>query len=121
MQIGSSPERALAWRPLTAVWDVTRACDRGCLHPRTARDLGQREALALIPQLVELAPRLLVMSGDDALQRPGLDDLIAAAVAAGLRVGLELSRRRSSRRGVCGGSPGWASSASRSASTARTP
>jgi MoaA/NifB/PqqE/SkfB family radical SAM enzyme len=84
------PDRALAWRPLTAVWDVTRACDRGCLHPRHARDLGQREALALIPQLVELAPGLLVLSGDDPLQRAGLDEIVAAAVGAGLRVGLEL-------------------------------
>ena len=87
---GGPHERALAWRPLTAVWDVTRACDRGCLHPRTARDLGQREALALVPQLVELDPRLLVLSGDDPLQRPGLDEIIAAAVAAGLHVGLDL-------------------------------
>jgi hypothetical protein len=87
---GGPHEPVLAWRPLTAVWDVTRACDRGCLHSPSARDLGQREALALIPQLVELGPRLLVLSGDDPLQRPGLDEIIAAAVAAGLRVGLDL-------------------------------
>jgi MoaA/NifB/PqqE/SkfB family radical SAM enzyme len=81
---------SLAWRPHIAVWDVTRACDRGCLHPRSARDLGAQEAFALIAQLIELNPRLLVLAGDDPLKRPGLDELVAAAVAGGLRVGLEL-------------------------------
>lgn len=82
--------RALSWEPVIAAWDVTRACDRGCLHPRNARELGPREALTLVAQLVELRPRLLMLTGDDPLQRPGLEELIAVAVAGGLRVGLAL-------------------------------
>ncbi len=86
----TSGARALAWQPLIAVWDVTRACDRGCVHPRNARELSTSEALALVAQLVELGPRLIVLAGDDPLQRPGLEDLIAAAVGSGLRVALAL-------------------------------
>jgi radical SAM protein with 4Fe4S-binding SPASM domain len=81
----------MAWQPLIASWDVTRACDAGCLHPRSARELSTVEALALVAQLVELGPRLVMLGGDDPLQRPGLDDLIAAAVDGGLRVGLALA------------------------------
>jgi radical SAM protein with 4Fe4S-binding SPASM domain len=81
----------LAWQPLVAVWDVTRACDRGCLHPRKVHELGTSEALALVGQLVELRPRLVMLAGDDPLQRPGLEDLVAAAVGSGLRVGLALA------------------------------
>ena len=81
----------LSWQPVIAVWDVTRACDAGCLHPRNARELSATEALALVGQLVELSPRLLMLAGDDPLQRPGLEELIAASVGAGLRVGLALA------------------------------
>jgi MoaA/NifB/PqqE/SkfB family radical SAM enzyme len=84
------PARELSRRPVIAVWDVTRACDRGCLHPRTTRELGAREALALVEQLVTLRPHLLVLAGDDPLLRPGFEELVAAAVGGGLRLGLEL-------------------------------
>ena len=87
----TSGARALAWQPQIAVWDVTRACDRGCAHPRNARELSTSEALALVAQLVELGPRLVVLAGDDPLQRPGLEDLIVAAVGSGLRVALALA------------------------------
>jgi AdoMet-dependent heme synthase len=81
----------LAWQPLIAVWEVTRACDRGCVHPQKARELGTSEALALVGQLAEVRPRLVMLAGDDPLQRPGLEELIAAAVGNGLRVGLALA------------------------------
>jgi radical SAM protein with 4Fe4S-binding SPASM domain len=81
----------MAWQPVIASWDVTRACDAGCLHPRGERELSTTEALALVAQLVELGPRLVVLGGDDPLQRPGLEDIVAAAVDGGLRVGLALA------------------------------
>jgi MoaA/NifB/PqqE/SkfB family radical SAM enzyme len=81
-------ERRPAWRPVAATWEVTRACDGGCVHPCPARELGASEALALVAQLVELRPRLVMLRGDDLLARPGLDDLIAAAVGGGLAVGV---------------------------------
>lgn len=75
-----------AFQPALAVWEVTRACDRGCLRPHAGPELRTSEALALVAQLVELAPRLVVLTGDDPLQRPGLDDLVAALAGGGLRV-----------------------------------
>jgi radical SAM protein with 4Fe4S-binding SPASM domain len=80
----------LSLRPLLAVWEVTRACDPACLHPRNACELGAGEVHALVAQLVEMGPRLVMLAGDDPLQRPGLEELIAAAVAGGLRIGLTL-------------------------------
>jgi radical SAM protein with 4Fe4S-binding SPASM domain len=61
------------------------------VHPRNTRELSTSEALALVAQLAELGPRLVVLAGDDPLQRPGLEDLIAAAVGRGLRVALALA------------------------------
>jgi radical SAM protein len=112
-----SPDRALAWNPVVAVWEVTRACDLCCVHCRARatpvpdpRELTTAEALALVAQLGELDPGVLVLTGGDPFKRPDLDGLIAAAVTRGLRVAIAPSvtpllvaarLRRLAALGVC--------------------
>jgi len=82
-------------RPLVAIWEVTRACDLRCLHCRASattcrdpRELSTAQALALVDQLAELAPGVLVLTGGDPLKRPDLFEIIDRAVARQLAVAI---------------------------------
>jgi AdoMet-dependent heme synthase len=86
-------ERSFAWNPAVAIWEVTRACDLACRHCRASatplrdpEELTAEEGLALIEQLEELDPGVLVLTGGDPFKRPDLDVLVSAAVERGLRV-----------------------------------
>jgi len=77
--------------PVTAIWELTRACDLRCAHCRAeARpeadpaELTTREGLELLDQIAELAPAVLVFTGGDPLKRADLFELIGAAVERGI-------------------------------------
>jgi radical SAM protein len=81
--------------PLVAIWETTRACDLACLHCRACArpeadpdELSTTEAYALLDQLRELEPRVVVLTGGDPLKRPDLFAIVDAAVARGLEVAL---------------------------------
>jgi len=83
----------LAWAPLVAIWEVTRACDLACVHCRAEAmpapdpaQLSTAEALDLLDQLRELGPGVLVLTGGDPLKRPDLFTIIEAARCRGLEV-----------------------------------
>jgi radical SAM protein with 4Fe4S-binding SPASM domain len=82
-------------RPLVAIWEVTRACDLRCLHCRASavpardpRELSTSDARALVDQLAELHPGVVVLTGGDPLKRPDLFTIIAHAVDRGLTVAI---------------------------------
>src|SRR5262249_34556811 len=86
---------SLAWNPAVAIWEVTRACDLWCLHcraqatpERDPRELSAHESLALVEQLGDLDPGVLVLTGGDPLKRPDLFAIIEAAVRRRLRVAI---------------------------------
>ena len=88
-------DTSLARHPAVAIWEVTRACDLACIHCRASAtprrdpdELNTPEALALVDQLVELAPGVLVITGGDPFKRPDLERIVGAAVERGLRVAL---------------------------------
>lgn len=92
---GRSPERNLAYAPMVAIWEVTRACDLACTHCRAAArptadpgELTPVEALGLIDQLADLDPGVVVLTGGDPLKRPDLFPMIEAAIRRGLRIAL---------------------------------
>jgi radical SAM protein len=85
----------LARSPVVAIWEVTRACDLACRHCRACAqpvpapgELTAPEALALVDQLAELEPGVLVLTGGDPLKRPDLLAIVERAAGAGLRVAL---------------------------------
>ncbi len=82
-------------RPFILFWEVTRACALACKHcrataqPRPAPDeLNHEEAFALIDQIAELRPPMLVMTGGDPMLRADIEDCISYAASKGLRVAL---------------------------------
>lgn len=83
------PEPTLGWKPVVAVWELTRA-DVRYRHCRPSlsdpSELTTAEALALLDQLRDLDPRALVLTGVEPTERPHLYDLVTEAVARGLRV-----------------------------------
>jgi radical SAM protein len=88
-------ERSLAFHPVVAIWEVTRACDLCCLHCRASavptrdpRELDTAEALDLVGQLADLDPGVVVLTGGDPLKRPDLDAIVEAAVRRGLHLAL---------------------------------
>lgn len=87
-----------AERPFLVFWEITRACALACRHcraeaqPRRHPDeLDENEALALVDQLGELAPPMLILTGGDPLMRPDVLDIARRGTAAGMRVGLSPS------------------------------
>jgi len=85
----------LARHPAVAIWETTRACDLACLHCRASAvsqrapdELSTAEAYDLLDQLVDLGPRVLVLTGGDPLKRPDLLAIVEAATARGLHVAL---------------------------------
>lgn len=78
-------------------WETTRACLLVCRHCRADAqtvagpgELTHAEALEFVDSLVDFGhpPPILVVTGGDALMRPGLDDVIGRARAAGVPVAL---------------------------------
>ncbi len=85
----------LAERPFILFWEVTRACALTCKHCRAEAqkrplpdELNHEEALALIDQIAELRPSMLVLTGGDPMLRADIEELISYADAKGLRVAL---------------------------------
>ena len=90
------PDFSLA--PLTAAWEITRACPLKCVHCRADaqhhRDPGElttEEGLSLITQAAEMGVRVFVITGGDPLARPDAFDLVAAAAATGMHTGFSPS------------------------------
>ncbi len=85
----------LSQKPFILFWELTRACPLACKHCRaTAQakahpdELNTQDALALLDQIAELAPPMLVLTGGDPMMRPDLKQLVTYAASKGLRVGL---------------------------------
>ncbi len=82
--------------PFLVIWEVTRACGLACKHCRAeaqthrdANELTTTEGLALLRRLRDgFGPLLVVLTGGDPLERPDLQELIAAGSAMGLRMAL---------------------------------
>ena len=84
-----------AERPFILFWEVTRACALACKHCRAIaqpkahpEELNHEEALALVDEIAELAPPMLVLTGGDPMMRRDIFDIIERAAARGLRVAL---------------------------------
>lgn len=80
-------------RPFTVAWELTRACALACTHcraeaqPRAHPDeLTTTEALAVVDQIAELGPPVLVLTGGDPLMRRDLEQIAGRAIERGLRV-----------------------------------
>jgi radical SAM protein with 4Fe4S-binding SPASM domain len=78
-------------RPIYVVWELTLACDQGCLHcgsraarPR-AEELTVAEALALVDQLADLGAREVALMGGEAYLFADLPAVVAALAARGIR------------------------------------
>lgn len=79
--------------PLTAIWELTRACDLRCAHCRAEAqptaapgELTTQQGLDLLDQIAELEPAVLVLTGGDPLKRADLFTLIGAAKRRGIPV-----------------------------------
>jgi radical SAM protein with 4Fe4S-binding SPASM domain len=82
-------------RPFLVFWEITRACALACRHCRAEAqpqrhpdELDTAQALALILQLAEWKPPMLVLTGGDPLMRRDALDLARVATDAGLNVAL---------------------------------
>jgi len=80
-------------RPFTVAWELTRSCALACSHcraeaqpQRDPRELTLDEVKAVVDQLVDLAPPVLVLTGGDPMMRPDLFEIVEYAVGRGLRV-----------------------------------
>ena len=84
-----------AERPFILFWEVTRACALACQHCRAIaqpkahpEELNHEEAMALVDEIAELAPPMLVLTGGDPMMRRDIFDIIERAASKGLRVAL---------------------------------
>lgn len=82
-------------RPRLVFWELTTGCNLRCIHCRASAtelmspdDLDHRESLAVIDQIAEFAPLILVLSGGEPLWRRDVFDLARHARSKGLRVAL---------------------------------
>jgi AdoMet-dependent heme synthase len=82
-------------RPRLVFWELTTGCNLRCVHCRASatelmspEDLDYSEACAVIDQIAEYAPLILVLSGGEPLWRADVFDLAAHARAKNLRVAL---------------------------------
>lgn len=80
-------------RPFTVAWELTRACALACTHCRAEaqprahpEELNTEEALAVVDQVAELNPPVLVLTGGDPLMRRDLEQIATHAIERGLRV-----------------------------------
>ena len=81
--------------PRLIFWEMTTGCNLRCIHCRASAtdlmspdDLSYGESCALIDQLGDFAPFILVLSGGEPLWRPDVFDLAERARARGIRVAL---------------------------------
>lgn len=82
-------------RPFILFWEVTRACALACQHCRAVaqpqahpQELTHSESIALLDDIAELRPPMLVLTGGDPMMRRDIFELIRYATAKGLRVSL---------------------------------
>jgi radical SAM protein with 4Fe4S-binding SPASM domain len=85
-------------RAFLVFWEITRSCALACSHCRAEaqprkhpEELDSLEAVALIRQLAEWNPPMLILTGGDPLMRRDALDLVREASDAGLHVGLSPS------------------------------
>jgi radical SAM protein len=78
-------------QPFIVIWEPTRACDLACLHCRAAAqprrsqyELSTYEGYKLIDQIVELGPKVFVITGGDPLKRGDVYQFIDYARRRGL-------------------------------------
>lgn len=83
--------------PVVLLWELTRACRLQCMHctagsqaRRSPLELSTYEAYKTIDQIVSLAPREVVITGGDPLERADLFQLVDYARRRGLRPGITL-------------------------------
>jgi len=82
-------------RPRLVFWELTTGCNLRCIHCRASAtelmspdDLDYRASCAVIDQIAEYAPLILVLSGGEPLWRRDVFDLARHARSKGLRVAL---------------------------------
>jgi radical SAM protein len=85
-------------RPFLVFWEITRSCALACSHCRAEaqprkhpEELDSMQAVALIGQLAEWKPPMLILTGGDPLMWRDALDLVREASDAGLHVGLSPS------------------------------
>ncbi len=85
-------------RPFLVFWEVTRACALACQHcraeaqpQRDLNELSEAEAFALVDQLAELKPPMLILTGGDPLMRRDVLKIARRATDAGMQVSLSPS------------------------------
>jgi len=78
--------------PLLVIWEVTQACDLGCVHCRASAqpernqgELNTDEGRELLSEIKRFGNPLMVFTGGDPLKRPDLYDLARHSVSVGLR------------------------------------
>lgn len=78
-------------QPFIVIWEPTRACDLACVHCRAAAqprrsqfELSTYEGYKLIDQIVDLGPRVFVITGGDPLKRTDVYQLVDYARRRGL-------------------------------------
>jgi heme b synthase len=89
------PANATSPRPRLVFWELTTGCNLRCIHCRASAtelmspdDLTTRECLAVVDQIAEYAPLILVLSGGEPLWRRDVFEIARHAVSKGLRVAL---------------------------------
>ena len=98
LQTPAPSKDPFAERPFLVFWEVTRACALACQHcraeaqpKRDPNELSEEEAFALVDQLAELKPPMLILTGGDPLMRRDALAIARRATDAGIRVGLSPS------------------------------
>ena len=86
---------AETYRPRLVFWELTTGCNLRCIHCRASAtdlmspdDLSYEESCAVIDQLAEYAPFILVLSGGEPLWRRDVFDLAKRARARNIKVAL---------------------------------
>lgn len=80
--------------PFLVIWETTRSCGLSCRHCRASAILGRdpgelstAEGIALMRDVARMGTPIFILSGGDPLNRPDLEELVAAGKSAGLRLG----------------------------------
>ncbi len=85
--------------PVSVVWEITAACDLGCLHcgsragRRIARELDTAECMTLIDELAALGVRDIGLIGGETYLRKDWLQIIRAIRAAGMDCSLQTGGR----------------------------
>ena len=91
------PRKSQSDTPPIVMWELTRACHLQCMHctagaqaRRNPLELSTYEAYKTIDQIVALAPRELLITGGDPLERVDLFQLVDYARRRGIRPAVTL-------------------------------